>query len=123
MKHSAGRFYKLVRDYERTVLLEALAQADGNRSNAARTMGITRKTLGDKLKVEEVVEPDYPLAFAIVRDEDRVRSIALWTQDDITAAIADAKVIMTTGLPQFNDMLRDKLVRDVNTSLATGVRV
>ncbi len=39
-----------VRGYERQLLAEALARANGNQSEAARQLGITRTTLIDKLK-------------------------------------------------------------------------
>jgi DNA-binding NtrC family response regulator len=39
---TAGKFQALVHAYRRHLLAEALRQADGNRSQAARDLGLTR---------------------------------------------------------------------------------
>ena len=39
-----------VSQFERSVIAEALRKADGNQSEAARRLGLTRMTLIDKLK-------------------------------------------------------------------------
>ncbi len=50
-----GKLSLGVKDFERRCILKALSEAEGNKSLAARLLGISRKTLWEKCKAHEIV--------------------------------------------------------------------
>jgi DNA-binding NtrC family response regulator len=48
-----------LRDNERRLILAALAVTDGNRQRAAKMLGVSRKTLYNKLKQYRETQPKY----------------------------------------------------------------
>jgi DNA-binding NtrC family response regulator len=53
-----GPLYSAVREFERGYLLRALRSADGKRSRTAQLLGISRKTLWEKLRTSGLAPAD-----------------------------------------------------------------
>lgn len=102
-------FNTLVRAYERQLLLDALTATSGNKSHAAKRLGMARSTFENRLAKSRIViesppgrppaeKSDPPLAFAIRRVAPSLPGVvdwdALWTLSDVQAALDDPLLLM-----------------------------
>lgn len=107
-------FAKRMRILERGIIEEALAMASGNKSKAARLLGLSRTSLIHKMHHWGMAEDaeDMPLAFGIVKEGDRVRFVPLWTKEDIEGSQALAFAMTQKDA--------ENMAKDMNTALATA---